>query len=292
MELAHNYADGEGVRLHYVSAGEPGRPLVIFLHGFPEFWYAWRDQLAEFGRDYFAVAPDMRGYNLSDKPDDVSAYSMRLLSGDIFALARSLGYEQFRLVGHDWGGVVAWACAIRRPDAITQLAILNAPHPALFERELRSNPWQIEASQYINLFRLPGSEEPVAAQGFIERALLRPCLKNGCMTEEDAGEYRKAWAIEGALKAALNYYRASGFAPAARPEPAEPIDPAKWRVLAPTLVIWGMKDKALMPTNLDGLAGVVEKLTVHRLSGASHWLVHEASAAVNLLLRDFFATPL
>ena len=292
MSLTHNFASVNGVRLHYASAGERGRPLIVFLHGFPEFWYAWRKLLPDFGSDYFAVAPDMRGYNLSDKPEGVAAYAVSELCADVFALADSLGYSVFHLVGHDWGGVVAWACAIKRPERIERLAILNAPHPGLFARELASNPRQIEASQYIALFRRPGSEAEVLRLGFIERALLRPCLASGAMTAAEADEYRKAWAIEGALTAALNYYRSSRFAPATEVRPAEPIDREKWRVRVPAVVIWGMNDRALMSSNLDGLSEVVDRLTVHRLEGASHWLVHEHPAKVAALLRDFLQTPL
>ena len=175
--LKDEYAHVNGLKFHYVMCGQ-GK-TVLFLHGFPEFWYAWRKLLPDFGRDYFAVAPDMRGYNLSDKPEGVGAYAVSELCADVFALAESLGYSIFHLVGHDWGGVVAWACAINQPERIERLAILNAPHPGIFARELSSNPRQIEASQYIAMFRRPGSEEDVVRLGFIERALLRPCLASG-----------------------------------------------------------------------------------------------------------------
>ena len=289
MNIAHDFAEVNGVRLHYASAGTPGAPLVLFLHGFPEFWYAWRKQLTEFGGAYYAVAPDMRGYNLSGKPEGVDAYKMTHLRRDVLELARHLGYETFHLAGHDWGGVVAWAYALAFPETLRRLIILNAPHPAIFERELRSNPWQIQASQYIDFFRTPGSEAAVLSGGWLERALLRPCLAKGWMTEQDAAEYRRSWAVEGALTAALNYYRASHFHPRREEEPAPPIDKEKWQVRVPTLVIWGMADKALLPSNLDGLDGVVEHLTVHRLAGASHWLIHEEPGEVNRLIRDFLS---
>src|SRR5215469_10320740 len=153
----HNYAEVNGIRLHYAAEGQG--PLMLFLHGFPEFWYAWKDQLAEFGRDHLAVAPDMRGYNLSDKPADVEQYAVPHLVEDVRALASALnGGQRFTLVGHDWGGVVAWAFALAHPELLERLVIVNAPHPAIFQRELRGNPEQQLASRYMLLFREPRAE--------------------------------------------------------------------------------------------------------------------------------------
>jgi pimeloyl-ACP methyl ester carboxylesterase len=155
--LRHEYADLNGIRLHYVTAGE-GK-LIMFAHGFPEFWYEWKNQLAEFGRDYRAVAPDMRGYNLSSKPADVDQYRVGYLVEDLRALAEHLGHKKFVLVGHDWGGAVAWAFAIFHPDYLEKLIIINAPHPGVFERELRENPAQQRASQYMLMFRSARAEQ-------------------------------------------------------------------------------------------------------------------------------------
>ena len=145
--IEHRYADVNGVRLHYATAGR-GK-LILFLHGFPEFWYAWKQQLSEFARDYQAVAPDLRGYNLSSKPAEVEQYAVTHLVEDVRALAAHLGHSRFILVGHDWGGAVAWATALYHPEAVENLIIINAPHPGIFERELRSNPAQQQASQYM-----------------------------------------------------------------------------------------------------------------------------------------------
>lgn len=157
--IEHALADVNGVRLHYASAGE-GK-LILFLHGFPEFWYMWKEQLAEFSRDYRAVALDMRGYNLSSKPAEVEAYGIDFLIEDVRGLAAHLGYEKFILAGHDWGGVVAWAFALRHPNLLEKLIIVNAPHPAIFRRELRENPRQQAASTcWLFAARVPSSSCP------------------------------------------------------------------------------------------------------------------------------------
>src|SRR6266550_6023405 len=155
--LKHEYAEVNGERLHYVTTGK-GK-LIMFVHGFPEFWYEWKNQLAEFGRDYQAVAPDMRGYNLSSKPADVDQSQVKYMVEDLRALAEKLGHRKFILVAHDWGGGIAWAFAIAHPEYLEKLIIINAPHPALFARELRDNPAQQKASRYMLDFRAPGAEE-------------------------------------------------------------------------------------------------------------------------------------
>src|SRR5580698_10990905 len=153
-KLKHDYAEVNGVRLHYVSAGKG--PLIIFLHGFPEFWYEWKDQLPEFAKDHRAVAPDMRGYNLSAKPADVDAYQMKHLVEDVRALAEHLGYKKFILVGHDWGGGVAWSFAIAHPEYLEKLVIVNCPHPTILERNLARNRQHHKPNKYMVFFhRLP-----------------------------------------------------------------------------------------------------------------------------------------
>ena len=159
----HRYADVNGIRLHYVEEGSSGGRLMLFLHGFPEFWYEWHAQLAEFGRDFHAVAPDLRGYNLSSKPADVESYKTKHLVEDIRALAAALTPDPFTLVAHDWGGAVAWAFAIQHPRLLANHVILNSPHPAVFARELVANPKQQRASQYMRLIVSPEAETIVSA---------------------------------------------------------------------------------------------------------------------------------
>jgi len=155
--LKHKFAEVNGVRLHYVTSGKG--PLIIFLHGFPEFWYEWKNQLMEFSKDHRAVAPDMRGYNLSGKPEGVDQYQMKYLVEDVRALAEHLGYKKFILVAHDWGGGVAWSFAIAHPEYVEKLVIINCPHPAILARELAQNPAQQKASQYMLLFRSAQAEQ-------------------------------------------------------------------------------------------------------------------------------------
>ncbi len=290
--LKHDYAEVNGVRLHYVTAGT-GK-LVLFVHGFPEFWYAWKDQLAEFGRDHQAVAVDMRGYNLSSKPPEVDRYHMKDLVEDLRALAHALGHEHFVLVAHDWGGAVAWALAIRHPECVEKLIIVNSPHPAVFARELAQNPEQQKASRYMLTFQTPKAEELLTASGYapLVNIVMGEGLKRGHFTEEDRKAYIEAWSQPGALTGGLNYYRASRIGPPAGPD-AKPVSfepgTASLTVKVPTLVIWGEKDAALTPGNLDGLDQFVPDLTIRRIPDGSHWVVHEKPAEVNGHIRAFIA---
>ena len=292
-ELKDHYAEVNGVRLHYVSAGKG--PLIVFLHGFPEFWYEWRNQLAEFGRDHLAVAPDMRGYNLSAKPEAVDQYQVKYLIEDVRALALHLGHKKFTLVAHDWGGAVAWAYAIAHPESLEKLVIINAPHPGVFFRLLREDPAQQQASQYMLLFRSPQAEAMLSANHYatLVNIVLGPGLKSGVFTEEDKKAYIDAWSQPGALTGGLNYYRAAQIGPpppGAQPPLESPLaagSAADWTVRVPTLVIWGEKDTALLPANLDGLERFVPNLSVKRIPEGTHWVIHEKPAEVNGYIRDF-----
>src|SRR5579864_8228021 len=194
--LKDHYAEVNGVRLHYVSAGKG--PLIIFLHGFPEFWYEWKNQLAVFGQDHLAVAPDMRGYNLSAKPAEVDQYQVKYLIEDVRALAAHLGYKKFTLVAHDWGGAIAWALAAAHPECLDKLVIVNAPHPGVFARELQQNPAQQKASQYMLMFRTPQAEEKLAANNY--RWLLNAFgLEGSLLSKEEQRAYIEAWSQPGAL---------------------------------------------------------------------------------------------
>jgi pimeloyl-ACP methyl ester carboxylesterase len=291
--VSHEYADVNGVRLHYARAGRG--PLIVFLHGFPEFWYEWRDQLAEFGRDHTAVAPDMRGYNLSSKPRELSEYQMPYLVSDVHALANDLlkasGGSTFTLVAHDWGGVVAWVFAAQHPDLLDKLVIINAPHPTIFGRELRDNAAQQQASQYMLMFRSEQAEATLSANnyGALVNAILGEGLKNGTVTEEDKAAYIEAWSQPGALTGGLNYYRAAAVGPPRPGETASPLTAQPLMVRVPTLVIWGEKDTALLTGNLNGLDQYVTKLTVRRIPDATHWVVREKSGEVNRAIREFLS---
>jgi pimeloyl-ACP methyl ester carboxylesterase len=307
---SHEYANVNGQRLHYAKAGSG--PLIVFLHGFPEFWYEWKHQIAEFSRDHTVVAPDMRGYNLSSKPAELSAYQMPNLVEDVRALAselmKSTGGTTFRLVAHDWGGVVAWVFAALHPEMLDKLVIVNAPHPTIFGTLLGSDPAQQKASAYMLMFRGPDAEATLSANSYemLTAAVLGDGIKNGTVTEADKKAYVEAWSQTGALTGGLNYYRAAGIGPpppAATPSAATtttatttaaepPAAPAANQlppliVRVPTLVIWGEKDTALLTGNLEGLDEVVPTLTVRRIPDGTHWVVRENAAEVNRLIREF-----
>jgi len=285
----HVYAELNNIRMHYVTEGE-GK-LIMFVHGFPEFWYEWKNQLAEFGQDYQAVAPDMRGYNLSSKPAEIKQYKMKHLVEDLRLLAEHLGHKRFVLVAHDWGGSVAWAFALRHPDYLKKLIIINAPHPGVFERELRDNPAQQKASQYILMHRTPQAEQILSKDDYaaLVNSVLAKGLEQGYFTEEDRRAYVEAWSQPGALTGGLNYYRATrlGSFTGEGDEAANLIDPSLLTVKVPTLVIWGEKDRYLLTGNLEGLDGFVPDLTIKRISDGSHWVIHERPALVNGYIRDF-----
>jgi len=276
--IKHEYADLNGIHMHYSVAGK-GK-LIMFCHGFPEFWYEWKNQLADFGKDYMAVAPDMRGYNLTSKPAEVEQYQVKYLVEDLRALADHLGQKKFMLVGHDWGGAVAWAFALYHPEYLDKLIIINAPHPAIFQRELRQNTAQQKASQYMTMFRGPMAEQILSANNYagLVNAVLGQGLKEGYFTEEDKKAYIDAWSQPGALTGGLNYYRAARVGPPAEGEKDTANfagDLKSMTVKVPTLVIWGEKDTALLTGNLDGMDTVVTDLTIKRIPDGTHWVIHE-----------------
>jgi len=289
--LEHNCAHVTSIRLHYVTSGN-GK-LILFVHGFPEFWYGWKNQLSEFGRDYQAVAPDMRGYNLSEKPAGVDQYQVKFLCEDLRGLAEHLGYNRFVLVGHDWGGAIAWAFGLYYPGYLENLVVINAPHPAVFERELRENPAQQKASEYMLMFRSPEAEQILSANryDFLYNGVLSEGIKNGYFNEEDCKAYLEAWSQPGAITGGLNYYRAAQIGPAtAEGGPAKGklvADLSELTVKVPTLVIWGEKDPYLLTGNLEGLEEFVSDLTIKRIPDGTHWVVHEKPALINNLIRAF-----
>jgi pimeloyl-ACP methyl ester carboxylesterase len=281
IEIREGYADvGDDVRLHYVEAGDG--PLVLLLHGFPEFWFGWRLQIAPLAAAGFrVVAPDTRGYNLSSRPEGVAAYSVGLLADDIRGLIRALGAESATLVGHDWGGSIAWTVAMNHPEVVDRLAILNAAHPNKLSEGLH-NPNQLRKSWYFFFFAVPGLPEDIvhARDWHFFRHFLHDA--NPAYTPEEMERYIEAWSQPGAAAAMINYYRSSvkesskqakaGFRP----------------ISAPTLVIWGQRDgylgEQLAEPDREDVPGLDR---VERLPDASHWVHHDESARVNRLLIDF-----
>ena len=281
-ELREGYADVGDVSLHYVEAGDG--PLIVLLHGFPEFWFGWRLQIAPLAAAGFrVVAPDLRGYNLSSRPDGVEAYTADRLAEDIVGLIRERGAESALLVGHDWGGTVAWTMAMNNPEVVDRLAILNAAHPRRLQQGLH-HPNQLRKSWYFFFFAIPGLPEEVVHsrnwhffRHFLQDA--RPPY-----TDEEIERYVEAWSQPGAATGMINYYRASVRQ---SPKKAE----AELRpISAPTLVIWGEDDQYLGPDLAEPDHDDVPNLDrVERLAGASHWVHHDEAEGVNQLLIDFFA---
>jgi epoxide hydrolase 4 len=277
--VRHERVDCGGVGLHCAVAGEAGRPLMLFLHGFPEFWAAWRVPMAHFAeRGWLCVAPDLRGYNLSDKPAEVEAYRAKHLMADVLALGAHYAKGKFTLVAHDWGGAVAWGVAIGYPQALAKLVMINSPHPYLFWRELVNNPAQQKASEYMNLFRLPKAERVLSDNGY---ARLKSAF--GHLEPAWQAELVEAWSRPGALTGGLNYYRASPLHPATADEPGAAkyqFKPGDFMVRVPTLVLWGERDSALLTGCVEGLGECVPDLKLVRVPDASHWIVHEKPALV------------
>jgi pimeloyl-ACP methyl ester carboxylesterase len=277
----HEFLNTNNIRLHCAIQGEG--PLMVFLHGFPEFWYCWRHQIPVFAEKFRAVAPDMRGYNRSDKPEGVDQYRMGVLVEDIRGLIGALGEEKIFLVAHDWGGAVAWAFAERYPDMLHKLVILNAPHHHIFARELRDNPVQQKASEYMLLLRSSRAEEILSRDGYawLKTAVFDGCKDPSAFTDEDRAVYVEAWSMPGALTGSVNYYRAAGGLTEPKIEGVDRI------IRVPTLVLWGEEDIALTLSLLDGLEDYVPDLKIMKIPGATHWVQNDVPYLVNRYIWDF-----
>ncbi len=278
-----------GIRLHYACAGQAGQPLLLFLHGFPEFWYAWHAQLAHFGDTHFAVSPDLRGYNLSSQPNDVDDYRAKCLLQDIEQFMAFLGYPRCVIIAHDWGGALAWQFAIRHPQMVERLLIINATHPVPFAEGLARDPAQQTASRYMNWLRADGSEDALAKEDFrvVERLMLGMGENPGWFDAATRARYHACWSL--GLRGGVNYYRASRIHPPTEGEPgatAVVLDPADFRVNVPVRVLWGEQDKAMLPSLLDPLHRFVDDLQITRVPDASHWIVHEQAERVNRWIAD------
>jgi pimeloyl-ACP methyl ester carboxylesterase len=278
---SHRYAVVNGLRLHYVEAGEG--PLVVLLHGFPEFWYSWHRQIPALAAAGFHVlAVDQRGYNESDKPAGVDRYRIEALTDDAAGLIAHAGHAKAHVIGHDWGGVVAWAVAMRHADVVDKLVILNAPHPAAYLRELQTTDQRLR-SWYVLFFQLPVLPELLIRAGnyaLLERGLRREPVNPDAFTADDLRLYKEAVSQPGALTAALNYYRA---AYRHRREARTLLR----RVTAPTLLLWGERDRYLSLRLTEGLEPWVPDLRVERIPDASHWVQNDAPERVNVALVAF-----
>ncbi len=272
VELDSSRRTVNGIDLHVVAAGDESAPLVVLLHGFPEFWYGWRRVIGPLvDAGYRVVVPDQRGYNRSEKPDGVGSYRLTELTRDVVELIGTEDRERAAVVGHDWGGMVAWSVAAHHPEVVDRLTIVNAPHPTAYQRQLVSNPAQLRRSWYALWFQVPWLPERVARYDdyrVLERAL-RGTAAPGTVRDDELARYRRAWDRTGALTAMLNWYRAAARYPPR--SPTEPIEP-------PTLVVWGEDDVALVPSLAVDSAMLCADGRLELLPETSHWVPHEAPA--------------
>jgi pimeloyl-ACP methyl ester carboxylesterase len=282
-----------GVELDVAVAGHPTNPAIILLHGFPESHRTWRHQIADLAQDHFVLAPDQRGFARSSKPEGVENYTADKPVADMIALADRFDVDRFTLVGHDWGGAIAWMAALNHPDRIARLIIVNAPHPFIFQRSLFDDMAQREASQYIRAFRNTDLEKHIDSIGlsaFFDGSFMRHTDFEKVKDEKPI--YLDQWGQPGAMTAMLNWYRASTLQVPAMDETPErpaflsgPFPPLKM----PTLVIWGMDDKALLPVQLEGLEALVPDLTLEKLAGVGHFAPWEAPEKVTRAMREWLA---
>jgi len=305
MALEHRTVATNGINLHCAVDGDG--PLVVLLHGFPESWYSWRHQIAALAPRFRAVAPDLRGYNLSDKPPGVAAYALPELVADVRGLVEAFGEREAVIVGHDWGGAVAWTFAMEHPEATRRLVVMNCPHPAIFAQHLGTNRRQLVRSWYMFFFQIPWLPEALLGLGharLIADAIRRTAVRQDSLTEEDLLRLRAAACQPGALRAGINYYRAAFRSPEAR---------ALWprwlrrflygersieglrerledwpRITAPTLLVWGEQDVALgreLSVGMEPLIAGPFEVKYIPLSG--HWVQQEQPQVVNGYLLDF-----
>ncbi len=282
MELEHSTIETNGIKLHVVQAGPQSGIPVVLLHGFPEFWYGWRKQipaLVEAGCR--VIVPDQRGYNLSDKPKGIKNYSVDILVEDIIGLIDALGYEKVNLVGHDWGGIVAWTLAMKYPERLHKLSIMNVPHPAVMRKFLTRDLEQMRRSWYAMFFQLPWLPEISLSLSDWRGAVgaLRSNEKSLSFTNEDIEKYKEAWSQRDAMTSMLNWYRAAVRSSLGKTK--------ELRVKVPTLMMWGIKDAALTHRMARPSMDYVDIGNLILFPEATHWVQHDAAAEVNHYLTDF-----
>jgi pimeloyl-ACP methyl ester carboxylesterase len=292
-EWKHGSVSANAIKIHYVTSGSGD--LVLLLHGFPEFWYSWRHQIPTLSRDFKVVAPDMRGYNESDKPAGVASYSTSLLVQDIKDLIGALGESKAIVVGHDWGGAVAWNLAMMAPEYVKELVILNCPHPlALIQSYQSINLRQLQKSWYVFFFQQPEAPERILSRDnfqFLKMMLLGSAVNKKAFSTEDLNMFVEAWSKPGALTASINYYRAN-MNPAhimMMPKEQQDMIPRRFpKVKCPTFVIWGENDAALDRSLTLGMEKYVEgTYEINYIQNCGHWVQQEAPDEVNKYLLDF-----
>ena len=271
------------VTLHVAEAGPVDGPLVILLHGFPEFWFGWRYQIAPLAAAGFrVVVPDQRGYNLSDKPAGVASYDLDKLADDVVALAKHYTDAPFHLVGHDWGAVAAWWTATRYPERVKRLAVLNCPHPAVWRIAMDTDPVQRRASWYVRGFQIPWLPEALLRAGKYRGLVAALRESRTPLSEDDADRYREAWREPGAMTAMINWYRAI------LRRRFEPLSANSIRV--PVCIIWGRQDRYALPALAEKSLALCSNGKLFFLDAATHWFAHDEPQRVNQLLMDFLKT--
>lgn len=288
QDFEHLYVQLDGIRMHYVQAGH-GPKLLVLLHGFPECWWSWRYQLRLFGDDpalaaqFTVVAPDMRGYNETDRPS--WGYELDVLTQDIISLIRALGHTRAVVAGHDWGGNIAWSLAIARPDVVERLIALNIPHPALFTEGVRRNWRQMLRSWYILFFQLPFLPEAAIRRNdyaLIEQVLRGTAVDASTFSDQDIAIYKRSIAQPGAVTAALNYYRVL-----VQQGSRNMFRGTGMRVSVPTLLLWGEADTALGKELTYGTERFVPNLRIQYIPNCSHWVQQERPNEVNAAMLEF-----
>jgi pimeloyl-ACP methyl ester carboxylesterase len=275
-EIEERYVEVNGVKLHTVVVGS-GEPIIL-LHGFPDFWYAWKNVIMELKNEFQLIVPDTRGINLSERPEGVENYDIKILVNDVKKLSEELNIGKFTLVGHDWGGAIAWVFAEMHPDLLKKLIIINAPHPKALQRAFRTSKEQKMASAYMLDFRKPGYEDVILAndcQMLKEMVFNNPNSKKS-MSEYDKNKYLEAWKQPGSIKAGLNYYRAM-----------KADQDSTGIISLPTLVLHGMKDQYILPVLLEILPELIEDLKIIRIEDSSHWVMHDVPDVVVSSIREF-----
>lgn len=273
------------VTLHAVAAGPKNGPVALLLHGFPEFWYSWHQQIDPLAAAGFRViVPDQRGYNLSSKPSGIKSYALSELVSDVIAIADQLGQERIFLAGHDWGAAVAWSVALFYPNRVAKLAILNVPHPSVMRRYLMKNRRQLRKSWYMFFFQLPWLPETFLSTSNFRRGLasLAGSSRPGTFSADDFAQYRAAWSQPGALTSMIHWYRAAFRHRTHFPDRT---------VRVPTRILWGVRDAFLMVEMAEESLKYCTQAELIPFPDASHWLQHEEPVRVSQLLIEFFTKP-
>ncbi len=293
--LREGFVTANGLNFHYYAAGPQNGPLVLFAHGFPDLAVGWSCQMKALAADGFlCVAPDQRGFGLTDKPDELSAYYPKHMVADLVEIAASFNGEgaPFTLVAHDWGGAIAWAFALKHPELLEKLIIINATHPGAFQKCLADNPDQVEKSQYINLYRTDDAEQVLSANNYARLLeIFGDSFETGVLSAEDKDALIKGWSQPGALTGMLNWYRTMRIEP---PDAQKgggqtdgTFDDAGLVVEVPTRVIWGMQDHAFSSDLIDYFPPYVPDLEVERVEEGTHWVVHEFPDRVTAALKGW-----